>query len=132
MFVCLDANNVAVAWNYDGSLPDLIPAGASAVEVSANAFDVLRTTRVQRAYNGTTFIPVTASAGDFMKALIEMGVYDAVEAAVNAMTGDQGKLAKVLWTRAATIERFNPFVVQIGAALSIDIDAVFTLANSYV
>lgn len=131
MYVCIDANNVAVAWNYDGSLPEVIPPGASAVEVSADAFNSLRAGRGQRFYNGTVFVPLTASAGDFMKALVETGIYDAVDAAVQAVPGDAGKLARVLWNRAAVIERFNPFVVQIGAALGVNLDQLFILANSY-
>lgn len=75
--------------------------------------------------------PISASAGDFMKALIQTGVYDAVDAAVNSLSGDQGKLAKVLWTRAAVIERNNPFVVQIATALGVNLDDLFILANSY-
>jgi hypothetical protein len=76
-------------------------------------------------------VPQTASAGDFMRALIETGKYDAVDATVNAMTGSDGKLAKVLWTRASVFERYHPLVVQIGPALGVDLDALFTLANSY-
>jgi hypothetical protein len=126
MYVCINADSVVVAWNADGSAPD-VPAGCTLVEVA----QVPVSGRVPLLFNGTTFVPMTASAGDFMKALIETGAYDAVEAAVNSIPGDQGKLARVLWTRAAIIERNNPFVVQIGAALGVNLDDLFVLANSY-
>jgi hypothetical protein len=132
MYVCIDANGRATAWNYDGTLPSEVPQGSELVEITEAQFLPLRTLRPPLFFNGTTFVPLTASAGDFMKALVETGVYDAVDAAVNAIPGQQGKLAKVLWTRASIIERNNPFVVQIGAALGINIDDLFILANSYV
>jgi hypothetical protein len=132
MFVCIDANGRAVAWNYDGSLPSEVPAGSTATEVTEAQFLPLRTVRGPVIFTGEQFVPATASAGDFMKALVETGIYDAVDAAVNGIPGQQGKLAKVLWTRAAVIERNNPFVIQIAAALNVDLDALFILANSYV
>lgn len=79
-------------------------------------------------------VPAIASAGDFMRALIELGWFDAVEAAIAAVPGDEGKLLRALWTRAAVFERHNPRVLQIAAAIgktSADLDDLFLLANSY-
>lgn len=76
-------------------------------------------------------LKVTARAGDFLRALIELGLYDKVDAAVKALPSNEGKLAQVLWARAASFERNHPLVIQIATALGVDLDALFTLANSY-
>jgi hypothetical protein len=75
-------------------------------------------------------IPQTASAGDFMRALYELGWYDDAKAAVEAAGG----LAQILWDRAATFERGHALVAQIATAInktSDDLDALFRKAASY-
>ena len=127
MFVCIDADNVAVAWNADGSQPT-VPPGCTLVEVSqAPMFAACF-------FNGTQFVPLTVSAGNFMRALIELGHYDAIDAAVNSLTGQQGKVAKALWSRAVEFPRHDPLLLQIATAVGMtaaDIDAVYILASSY-
>lgn len=131
MYVCIDSRGRAVAWNYDGSMPSEIPQGSTVVEVTEEQFLPLRAMSGPVIFNDGRFVPATAAAGDFMRALLEMGVYAVVDAAVNAMEGDEGVLARVLWARASTFERQHPLVIQIATALGINLDELFILANSY-
>jgi hypothetical protein len=75
-------------------------------------------------------IPQTASAGDFMRALYELGWYDDVVAAVEA----DGEIGKILWARASLFERNHALVAQIATAINKtpdDLDALFRKAASY-
>lgn len=134
MYVCIDATGRATAWNYDGSLPSEVPQGSTAVEVTEAQFLPLRTLRAPVILSNGQFVPATAPAGHFMKALIELGWYDAIDLAVNSLTGQQGKIAKALWSRAVEFPRTDPLVSQIASAVGMtgaDVDAVYILANSY-
>jgi hypothetical protein len=135
MFVCIDANGFATAWNYDGSEPSEVPQGSTLTEVTEAQFIPLRTLPRPVMFSNGQFVPATASAGDFMKALLVLGWYADVSAAVASLPDDDtGTLAKVLWARATIIERLNPLLLQIAAAIgktSADLDDLFILANSY-
>lgn len=75
-------------------------------------------------------VPATAQAGDFMRALFDLGWYDAVNAAVT----QAGGLAKILWDRASIFERNHPLVIQIGTAIgktSDDLDNLFRKSATY-
>jgi hypothetical protein len=75
-------------------------------------------------------VPQTASAGDFVSALLDLGWYDAVDAAAKA----SGGRALILWNRAATFERQHPIVRAIGAAIGktdADLDALFLKTTTY-
>ena len=75
-------------------------------------------------------VPQTASAGDFVSALIDLGWYDAVDAAAKAAGGK----ALILWNRAATFERQHPIVRAIAAAIGkteADLDALFLKTLTY-
>jgi hypothetical protein len=75
-------------------------------------------------------VPRTAAAGDFMRALYELGWYDDAKAAVEAAGG----LAQILWDRAATFERNHPLVAQTATAIGKtpdDLDDLFRKAASY-
>jgi hypothetical protein len=66
-------------------------------------------------------------------ALLQAGYYDAVDNAINAMTGASGKAAKIEWQVSNTLRRNHPLVTTMGAMLglsSAQLDALFTLANS--
>jgi len=82
-------------------------------------------------------VPPTATSGNFMRALLELGWYDDIEAAVDLLVSAhpvQGKLAKILWTRASVFERYHPMVIQIASMIdktSEDLDALFRLAGTY-
>lgn len=75
-------------------------------------------------------VPPTASSGDFIRALYELGWYADVDAAAKRAGG----LAALLWSRAATFERRHPLVLQIAREIrktEADLDELFTLAGSY-
>jgi hypothetical protein len=76
-------------------------------------------------------VPQTASSGDFMRALYDLGWYDAAKAAVASVGG----LAQILWDRAAIFERQHPMVAQIATAIgktSDDLDNLFRKTATYV
>jgi len=82
------------------------------------------------AFRTFTPVPASASAGDFMRALYDLGWYDDAKAAVAAAGG----LAEILWDRAAKFERDDPLLAQVATAISktsTDLDALFTKAASY-
>lgn len=133
-FVYLDANSQAVVFAADGAAVDPAPQGLTSLEVTAEQFAALHSLKVRATWNGTQFVPLTATAGDFNRALIELGWYDAITTAVNNFTGTSGKIAKALWNRAVEFPRSDPLVAQIASAVGMtaaDIDAVYVLANSY-
>lgn len=64
-------------------------------------------------------------------ALLQAGYYDAVDGAINAMTGAAGKAAKIEWQVSNTLRRNHPLVSTMGAMLgltSAQLDGLFTLA----
>jgi hypothetical protein len=66
-------------------------------------------------------------------ALFNSGMLPAVEAAIAAMEGAPGDLARIDWEYAATVNRNDPLVVGLSAALAIDdaqLDALFTAASA--
>jgi hypothetical protein len=82
------------------------------------------------AFRAAVPTPGAASAGDFMRALYELGWYDDVSAAVTAAGG----LPKILWNRASVFERNHPMVIAIATAIgktSDDLDELFRKATTY-
>jgi hypothetical protein len=79
--------------------------------------------------------PITAPAGYFLRALIELGWYDAIAAVVAGLPDtQQGKIAKVLWARAVEFPLKDPLIAQIAqmAGMTVaDVKAVYRRANSY-
>lgn len=66
-------------------------------------------------------------------ALLQAGYYDAVDNAINAMTGASGKAAKIEWQVSNTLRRNHPLVTTMGAMLGLSpsqLDGLFTLAAS--
>lgn len=75
-------------------------------------------------------VPLTASAGDFVHALFDLGWLPNVKTAV----GSVGGLAEELWNHSATYERKHPLVLQIAAAIgktSDDLDMLFFKTLEY-
>lgn len=77
----------------------------------------------------TALVPVAANGAvhiAYLKlALAEAGALDAVDAAVKSA----GRAQEILWDYATTIRQTDPEVVTIGAALGLDLDAVFARAE---
>lgn len=134
MLIAVDADNKVVAWSTQFAVD--VPQGCTGVELTTEQQAALIAIKpgIQVTFNGTTFVPLTASAGNFMRALIELGWFDAIDAAVNSLSGVQGKLARALWTRAVEFPREDPLIAQIATAVGMtaaDIEAVYIKANTY-
>jgi len=82
-------------------------------------------------------VPEFARSGDFFHALIDLGWYDQIDAAINSMVAanhPDAKLAKVLWDKASRFERSHPLLIQIATAIgktSDDLDALFRKTLEY-
>lgn len=64
-------------------------------------------------------------------ALLAAGLLDQVDAAIAAMPEPQKKAASIEWEYSNALQRSNPFVAQLGAALGLDesvIDDLFVAA----
>lgn len=75
-------------------------------------------------------VPATASSGDFVSALIDLGWYNQVEAA--AVAG--GGRALALWRHASIFERQNPILIAMAQAIGktdADLDALFRKTREY-
>ena len=75
-------------------------------------------------------VPATASSGDFVAALCDLGWYDMVEAAATAAGGK----ALALWRHAAIFERYHPLVIALAAGIgknSDDLDTLFRKTATY-
>jgi hypothetical protein len=75
-------------------------------------------------------VPGNATAGNFIKALAELGWLDAVDQAV----AQADALSQRLWARASSFDRHDPMLIAVATAIgktSDDLDALFRKANSY-
>lgn len=73
--------------------------------------------------------PITVSMRQARLALHQLGVLDQVEAAINALDEPDRTVASIEWNYASIIERDNPLVNEISAALGLDCDDLFSLAK---
>lgn len=71
-------------------------------------------------------IPSTVSKRQATRALLAAGLLDTVEAAIAQMPRE----AQIDWRDAGEIERSNPLVQTMAAALSLDLDALFAAAGA--
>ena len=75
-------------------------------------------------------VPATATSGDFVAALCDLGWYAQVEAAATVAGGK----ALALWKHAATFERYNPILIALGQAIGksdADLDMLFRKTREY-
>lgn len=81
-------------------------------------------------YNGKGLFPVQPAPTDagvpaqvpmykVEKILIKQGLLDTVEAALDAIPGEAGDLARVDWRRAPNLVRLSPLVQSLGAAIGL-------------
>jgi len=137
--VVLDAENRVLMWTEDGHpvpeqgqrLVELTPAQVEAFRATPNECGVT--------FDGETFaaipplplpVPTTATSGDFVAALCDLGWYAQVEAAAVAAGGK----ALALWRHAATFERHNPILIAMAQAIGktdADLDALFRKTREY-
>ena len=74
-------------------------------------------------------VPTTVSMAQAQLALLAAGHLDAVEAAVVNMPRE----AKIIWSKANSVTRTDPLVVQLAALLGLNdaaLDALFTQAST--
>lgn len=79
-----------------------------------------------------TPVPQSVTMRQARQALILAGKDEQVDAALAAISGQAGKLARAEWEKSQTVERNRPLVLQMGAALGMtaaDLDALFILAG---
>lgn len=133
MKIVLDANGVIVNASETG--PWDPPVGGSVVTLTSQQrieyYTALGKTPKGLAYVNSVFVPQSATAGFFMRALIELGHYNAIAAVVQA-SGDP--TAQVLWARAIEFPRQDPMLIQMATAAgmsSADIDAVYVRTATY-
>lgn len=78
-------------------------------------------------------VPVKVTARQAEQALILTNKYDTVVAALEAIPGVQGELARTEWARSQFFERQRPLVLQMAQSLGwsdADLDELFILAGS--
>ena len=78
-------------------------------------------------------IPYSITQRQMRLTLLDIGIYDQVEAAVNAMTGEEGKAARITWTWAQDIKRDNPLLIQLATTFNLssqEVDNLFIAAAS--
>lgn len=77
-------------------------------------------------------VPSAVTMRQARQALILAGLDEAVEAAINAIPGVPGKLARAEWDKSQTVQRNRPLVLQMGTALgltSAQLDQLFITAS---
>lgn len=85
----------------------------------------------QEARASRVVVPQSVTARQAEQAIILAGLDDDVDALLAAMPGVDGKLARAERTRAQTVERNNPLVLQMATELGLsseEVDQLFILA----
>lgn len=76
-------------------------------------------------------VPAEVSLSSFRIAVRKAGLFDAVEAAIASLTGDDKIEAEEKWNRANVIRRDHPMLSQLAAGLNLtneQVDAIFRQA----
>ena len=74
--------------------------------------------------------PLTVTMRQARLALHQLGVIDQVESAINALDEPDRTIASIEWHYASIIQRDNPLVNGISAALGLDCDELFLMAKA--
>lgn len=112
----------------DGPLP-AITLGGMVRQGNALVFSQARKDQHDAAL---VVVPREVTMRQARQALILAGLDEAVEAALAAMPGTPGKLARAEWERSQTVQRNRPLVLQMGTALgltSAQLDQLFITAS---
>ena len=81
----------------------------------------------------TPQVPYSITQRQMRLTLLEFGIYDQVEAAIEAMEGSDGKAAKITWMWAQEIKRDNPLLLSLASSFGLSeevIDNLFITAAS--
>jgi len=76
-------------------------------------------------------VPRLVTMRQAQEALLEDGTLDLVEATIDAMTGLEGRRAKIQWTKSQDVYRNWPLVIQLGPVIGKtpqQLDALFIKA----
>ena len=125
-----DLTDLGYATLHDGEIP-IAPEGKVVVESSP----VQRDGKWYTAYSfqdvpeTQPYVPYSISMGQARLALFDMGKLAEVDALINSLPEAEKQRAKIEWEFRPTVERNSPLVLQIGAALGLDLDAMFIAAN---
>lgn len=111
----------------DGPLPD-ITLGGMVRESDALVFSQSRKNEHDAAL---VVVPREVTMRQARQALILAGLDEAVEAAIDAIPGTAGKLARAEWNNSQVVQRSRPLVSQLGDAIGLtpkQIDDLFITA----
>lgn len=78
-------------------------------------------------------VPSVVDMAQARLALLQAGLYDAVQAAVAGLPGAAGDAARIEWEFRATVRRDSPLVASLAGALGLtsqQLDDLFTLAST--
>ena len=76
-------------------------------------------------------VPASVTMRQAQLALLGAGLLGAVEAAIATIPGDAGLAARITWEKSSSVERTNPLIGQLAAALGLSgaqLDALFIAA----
>lgn len=79
----------------------------------------------------TAAVPERVTMRQARLALLQAGQLDSVESALQAMTGDVGRAARIEWDFSSEVWRYKPFVLQLTDALGLSesqVDDLFIAA----
>jgi hypothetical protein len=135
MNIVIDSGGLVLMWSEDGAPTP--PSGGELVTLTVEQADQFRALPANGGitFDGKTFtalpvppppVPVEVTPLQIRRALRQMGVLDQV----NAYVSTQGEDVQDAWQFAIAIPRNDPMVVAAAAALNIDADALFKLANT--
>ena len=126
-----DLTDLGYATLHDGEIP-IAPEGKVVVEGPPVQRDGKWYTSyaLQDAPAVEPYVPYSISMGQARLALFDMGKLAEVDALINSLPEAEKQRAKIEWEFRPTVERNSPLVKQIGAALGLDLDALFITANT--
>lgn len=75
-------------------------------------------------------VPSVVTMKQARLALLTAGKYDAVQSAINSLTGDEGMAARIEWDFSPTVERDSNLVKSLASALGMDSAALDELFKS--
>lgn len=75
-------------------------------------------------------VPAAVTARQARLALLAADQLSAVASAIAALPDGQREAAQIEWEYASTVERESPLVLMLGAALGLDLDALFLQAST--
>ena len=104
------------AFEEDGSQDEFIPA--ELVEMTADEVHAHLNPRLE------VIVPASVSMMQARLAMLDAGVLDDVEHAIQSMEGLEGRAARIQWEYAQFVDRDWPLVDALGGLLGWDADAV--------